>query len=123
MLSLLKLTVRIHCGRLSGHQHNGQKKKQNLKDFIVLMEKLDVHICRKVSKLKTPQKIEISQEWEICEIDGGSNINKKTRLTVLINNLKKHFESNAHISAVQTLDNNMLSKLMEEGLPEKKISF
>lgn len=70
-----------------------------------------------MSKLKTPQKIEISQEWARCEIDGGTNINKKTRLTVLRNKLKKHFESNAHKSSVQILDNkdkNMLSKLMEE---------
>ncbi|VVC43381.1 Ribonuclease H-like domain [Cinara cedri] len=49
MLSLLKLTVRIHCGRLSGHQCNGQKIKKNLKDFTLLMEKLDVIYVEKFS--------------------------------------------------------------------------
>ncbi|VVC41398.1 Hypothetical protein CINCED_3A000798 [Cinara cedri] len=116
MLSLLKLTVRIHCGRLCGHQCNGQKKKK-FKGLYSTDGKIGCDICRKMGKLKTPQKIQISQEWATCEIDGGTNTNKKTHLTVLRNKLKKHFESNSHKSAVQILDNkdkNMLSKFMEE---------
>ncbi|VVC32500.1 Hypothetical protein CINCED_3A015589 [Cinara cedri] len=93
------------------------EKKEKFKGLYCTDGKIGCDICRKVSKLKTPQKIEISQEWVTCEIDGGTNTNKKTCLTVLKNKLKKHFESNAHKSAVQILDNkdkNMLSKLMEE---------
>ncbi|VVC29623.1 Hypothetical protein CINCED_3A010564 [Cinara cedri] len=93
------------------------EKKEKFKGLYCADGKIGCDICRKVSKLKTSQKIEISQEWATCEIGGGTNTNKKTRLTVLRNKLKKHFESNAHKSAVQILDNkdkNILSKLMDE---------
>lgn len=49
--------------------------------------------------MNIPLHIEISKEWAECKIDGGIKINKKTRLAILRNKIKKHFSSKSHITA------------------------
>jgi len=64
------------------------RKKEKYKGLYCANGKIGCCICKEVKKLKTPQNVEISQEWATCEIDGGTNINKKTRLAILRNKLK-----------------------------------
>lgn len=68
--------------------------------------------------MKIPLHIEISKEWTECKVDGGINKNKKTRLAILRNKIKKkHFSSKSHVSAslvINEKEKNYMSKLLEQ---------
>lgn len=95
------------------------EKKEKYKGLECANGKIGCSICKEVSTLKTPLKIEISKEWVLCQIDGGMSENQKTRLSILRNKLKKHYSSTAHESACLILNekkSNNLPKLLEENI-------
>lgn len=82
-------------------------------------KKIRCRICKEFDDFKSykNQNIEMAKEWTSCQIDGGENIKKKIRLSLLRNKMKKHSTSKAHMTAVKIAtekESNKLIKNFEE---------
>lgn len=75
--------------------------------------------CFEVSNFKTfkSREFEISKEWSLCQINGGTNIKKVTRLANLRNKIKRHNSSKAHKTAFSFItqkEENVFPKQLEK---------
>jgi len=96
-------------------------EKKNKYPWLICSDgKIGCEYCKSVDTLKTfkCKGVEISNEWCLTKIDGGSNTIKSTRLTNLRHKILKHKKSKAHIETEkisQQKSSNLLSKAFQTG--------
>lgn len=63
--------------------------------------KLGCRVCKDFADFNSfkSYNIVIAKEWISCQVDGGENSKKETRLALLRNKIKKHNSSEAHKTA------------------------
>ncbi|XP_022170490.1 E3 SUMO-protein ligase KIAA1586-like, partial [Myzus persicae] len=101
--------------------YNQWVEKKNKYPWLICIDgKIGCEYCKSVGTLKTFQSkgVEISKEWCLTMIDGGSNTVKAARLTNLRHNILKHKTSKAHTETEkisQQKCSNLLSKAFQTG--------
>lgn len=106
-------------GHQIGHMTNGLKK--NKYPWLIFGEgKIGCMYCKSLGSLKLYKKqgVEISNDWCLTKIDGGTNSIKATRLANLRHKITKHKNSNAHTFAakiVKVKNCNILSNAFQTG--------